>query len=96
MIQVACVWFNRLKLSPDVPEDLSSIENAASTVGKLVMDETSRQGIPLSKVVLGGFSQGGTLALHLAYRFYPEVAGCFALSSFLPSDSGVYDVRPVN
>lgn len=35
---------------------------------------------------------GGTMALHLCYRFIPEVAGVFALSSFLNDDSVVYKV----
>lgn len=79
-----------------MPEDLLSIDKAAWNLEKLIREEVEREGIPFSKVVLGGFSQGGTMALHMAYRLYPEVAGCFALSSFLPSDSGVYDVMKNN
>lgn len=89
--QVSCVWYNRLKLSPEIPEDWRSIESTATSLGKLIKEETEKRGIPLSKVVLGGFSQGGSMALHLAYRLHHEVAGCFALSSFLPSDSRIYD-----
>lgn len=36
---------------------------------------------------------GGGMAFHMAYRYQREVAGCFALSSFLNNDSVVYKVR---
>lgn len=34
----------------------------------------------------GGFSMGGAMALHLACRYHRDVAGVFALSSFLNKD----------
>ncbi|XP_008587113.1 PREDICTED: lysophospholipase-like protein 1, partial [Galeopterus variegatus] len=39
---------------------------------------------------LGGFSMGGCMAIHLAYRNHQDVAGVFALSSFLNKASAVY------
>lgn len=42
--------------------------------------------------ILGGFSMGGGMAMHLAYRFHQDLAGVFALSSFLNKDSAVYQV----
>ncbi|XP_022364549.1 lysophospholipase-like protein 1 isoform X5 [Enhydra lutris kenyoni] len=39
---------------------------------------------------LGGFSMGGCMAMHLAYRNHQDVAGVFALSSFLNKTSAVY------
>lgn len=41
---------------------------------------------------LGGFSMGGCMAMHLAYRNHRDVAGVFALSSFLNKASAVYQV----
>lgn len=40
----------------------------------------------------GGFSMGGCMAMHLAYRNHRDVAGVFALSSFLNKDSAIYKV----
>ncbi|NXI66327.1 LYPL1 protein, partial [Anseranas semipalmata] len=40
--------------------------------------------------IVGGFSMGGGMAMHLAYRFHQDLAGVFALSSFLNKDSAVY------
>lgn len=48
------------------------------------------------ELVLGGFSMGGAMAMHLAFRFVPEVAGVFALSSFLNDNSATYKVTIVN
>lgn len=36
---------------------------------------------------------GGALALHLGYRFVPDVAGVFALSAFLNENSVTYKVN---
>ena len=46
-----------------------------------------------SLLLEGGFSMGGAMALHLACRYHPEVAGVFALSSFLNKDSVAYKVQ---
>lgn len=35
---------------------------------------------------------GGGMAMHLAYRYHQDVAGVFALSSFLSKTSAVYQV----
>lgn len=35
---------------------------------------------------------GGGMAMHLAYRFHQDLAGVFALSSFLNKNSAVYQV----
>ncbi|XP_028836671.1 lysophospholipase-like protein 1 [Denticeps clupeoides] len=83
------VWFDRYKISQDSPEHLESIEAMCTTLGSVVQDEV-HAGIPKSRIIVGGFSMGGAMALHLAYRCHPEVAGVFALSSFLNKDSIVY------
>lgn len=41
------------------------------------------QGVPLQRIVVGGFSQGGAVAL-LALRSRLRVAGVLALSAFVP------------
>ncbi|XP_074753340.1 lysophospholipase-like protein 1 isoform X4 [Athene noctua] len=47
-------------------------------------------------LILGGFSMGGGMAMHLAYRFHQDLAGVFALSSFLNKDSAVYQALKRN
>ncbi|KAG1936160.1 lysophospholipase-like protein 1 [Pimephales promelas] len=83
------VWFDRHKISQDCPEHLESIDSMCDHLGAIVQDEI-RAGIPKHRMVIGGFSMGGAMALHLVSRYQPDVAGIFALSSFLNKDSVVY------
>ena len=41
-------------------------------------------GIPTDHIVIGGFSQGGALALFSALSFPQQLAGVIALSAWLP------------
>lgn len=84
------VWFDRLDITPDVPEDKPTLESMGSEVRRLI-DEEIKSGISLDKIVVGGFSMGGALALHTAYHWLPGLAGVFAMSSFLNHNSIVYD-----
>ncbi|KAE8746425.1 hypothetical protein FOCC_FOCC006920, partial [Frankliniella occidentalis] len=83
------VWFDRLKLSPDAPEHIETTDATAKELVNIVNNEVKR-GVPLSRIVIGGFSMGGGMSLHLGYRYLRGVAGVFALSSFLPFSSNVY------
>ncbi|XP_072535937.1 lysophospholipase-like protein 1 [Salminus brasiliensis] len=83
------VWFDRHKISRHCPEHLDSIEEMCSNLGAVVQDEI-QAGIPKHRMVIGGFSMGGAMALHLACRYHQDIAGVFALSSFLNKDSVVY------
>ncbi|CAG02781.1 unnamed protein product, partial [Tetraodon nigroviridis] len=85
------VWFDRYKISRDCPEHLESIDTMCSTLGALIQDEVNA-GIPAHRIIVGGFSMGGAMALHLAGRYHPELAGVFALSSFLNKDSVAFQV----
>eukprot|EP00105_Crassostrea_gigas_P011445 XP_011427114.1 PREDICTED: lysophospholipase-like protein 1 [Crassostrea gigas] len=87
--QPSTVWFDRQQISPMVPEILSSVDASAAKLNDLVQNEVD-SGIPLSRIIIGGFSMGGGMAFHMAYRYQREVAGCFALSSFLNNESVVY------
>ncbi|RZC35627.1 lysophospholipase-like protein 1, partial [Asbolus verrucosus] len=84
------VWFNRYDITPNVPEHAESIEDIKKEIKTLISQEVD-SGIPLNKIVVGGFSMGGALALHTAYRFVPGLAGVFTLSSFLNNESAVYN-----
>ncbi|KAM4632675.1 lysophospholipase-like protein 1 [Polymixia lowei] len=83
---LSTVWFDRHKISRDCPEHLESINAMCSTLGAVIEDEV-KAGIPKHRIMIGGFSMGGAMALHLACRYHPDVAGVFALSSFLNKDS---------
>ncbi|KAK7794336.1 hypothetical protein R5R35_011271 [Gryllus longicercus] len=83
------VWFDRQRISPDVPEHLETINSSAEQLSQLVRNEIN-DGILLRNIVIGGFSMGGAMAMHLGYRSLFGIGGVFALSSFLNDNSIVY------
>ncbi|KAM5164574.1 lysophospholipase-like protein 1 [Mantella aurantiaca] len=83
------VWFDRYKISIDSAEDLESVDSMCNTLTDLIREEMA-SGIQKHRIVLGGFSMGGCMSMHLAYRHHRDVAGVFALSSFLNENSIVY------
>ncbi|XP_032674535.1 lysophospholipase-like protein 1 [Odontomachus brunneus] len=89
------VWFDRMAISNQVPENVKSIDFMCQNVSKWIEKEVTN-GIPYNRIILGGFSMGGALALHLAYRYKTGIAGCFAMSSFLNKGSIVYEHLKAN
>ncbi|KAL8567679.1 hypothetical protein ACOMHN_008987 [Nucella lapillus] len=83
------VWFDRHTLGLDGKEITESVDAMAAQLGQLVQEEIS-SGISPHRILIGGFSMGGTMALHLGYRFHPQAAGVLVMSSFLCDDSSVY------
>uniref|UniRef100_A0A8D9A3U2 palmitoyl-protein hydrolase n=3 Tax=Cacopsylla melanoneura TaxID=428564 RepID=A0A8D9A3U2_9HEMI len=88
--QKSRVWHDRQGIHINLPEMKSSINEQAEVL-KVFIDNLVKAGTPISSIVIGGFSMGGGMALHMAYRYFPQMAGCFALSSFLHNDSMVYE-----
>jgi phospholipase/carboxylesterase len=76
-------WYDIIGIDRRSAEDFSGIQASADAVTALIRAENSR-GIPSSRIVLAGFSQGGAMALHLATRFPEKLAGVIALSCYLP------------
>jgi lysophospholipase-2 len=76
-------WFDIYGLSESAKEDTDGIKKAAKQLQTMVEDEI-KGGIPSKQIILGGFSQGGSLALYTALTMETELAGVLALSSWLP------------
>lgn len=70
-------------LDPNGPEDEEGIKRATGIVHGMIEQEI-KNGIPSHRIVLGGFSQGGALALYSALNFTKQLAGVIALSCWLP------------
>jgi phospholipase/carboxylesterase len=62
------------------PEDEAGIRASQ----RIVEDLIKQQGLPSSRIVLAGFSQGGAIVLHTALRHAERLAGVMALSTYLP------------
>jgi predicted esterase len=79
-------WYDRDGPSP-VP---ASFHAALEAVDELVSDECAALGIGRERCVVGGFSQGGFLALALAGRQgAPRYGGVWAMCCALPQVDGV-------
>ncbi|XP_061389858.1 lysophospholipase-like protein 1 [Musca vetustissima] len=88
--QMSNVWFDRDSISIAAPENRSSMSKIYDAIHHIINDEV-RNGIPLERIIVGGFSMGGALALHTGYHLNTNIAGVFACSSFLNHDSVVYE-----
>lgn len=76
-------WYDLLPAPSGWRDDEAGIAAASVAVHSLIVRETER-GIPARRIVLGGFSQGGALALYAGLRHPERLAGIAALSSYLP------------
>jgi len=76
-------WFDMYSTDLAGKEDEDGIKSAFNLVNSLITEEIQR-GIPSERIVLGGFSQGGGLALYTALNTEHRLAGVVALSCYLP------------
>lgn len=63
--------------------DEAGVRRSIDHVRALIDREVTR-GVPASRIVLAGFSQGGAIALAAAVRHPSRLAGVMALSTYLP------------
>ncbi len=75
-------WFDIKNLDFDQRYDQAGIARSAAQLTRLIERENER-GVPCERIVLAGFSQGGSIALHSALRHRERLAGVVALSTFL-------------
>ncbi len=80
-------WYDR---TPDGRPDTGSFLAAVDIVDELIDGECEATGIPRGRCVIGGFSQGGFLALALALREgAPRCSGVWAMCCALPDVGGL-------
>jgi phospholipase/carboxylesterase len=76
-------WYDILSLEGVRREDDAGVRAAQASVEALIAREHAR-GVPASRLVLAGFSQGGAIALQTGLRHAERLAGIMALSTYLP------------
>jgi phospholipase/carboxylesterase len=74
-------WF---PLSEGRPPDPIAVRMAQGVIETFIADACERYPVDRSKLVLGGFSQGGFMAYQIALADPARFAGLMALSSWLP------------
>jgi len=80
-------WFDIYSLDNLEEEtDHEGVKASSEMVLKYVKQEMDR-GIPSQRILIGGFSQGATLALYTTLNFDQPLAGCIALSAYVPESA---------
>lgn len=78
-------WYDILAFGNDFTrhEDETGVRDSIARIEWLIAREGER-GVPASRVILAGFSQGGAIALAAGLRRATALAGIVALSTYLP------------
>ena len=77
-------WYDIVDIDLANRADESGVAQSMAQVEALVAREVER-GVPRSRVVLAGFSQGGAVTLAAGLRSSEPLAGLVALSTYVPS-----------
>ncbi|MHB8347541.1 MAG: alpha/beta hydrolase [Acidiferrobacterales bacterium] len=81
--QVMRAWYDIELTDTGFNQKLTHIRESEVLLRDLI-DAEERRGIPPERVVLGGFSQGGAIALFTGLRFPKSLGGIMVLSSPVP------------
>lgn len=75
-------WYDFTNWERETDVERAGIHESATQIQALIKRENDR-GIASNKIVLAGFSQGGSMALHVGVRHTETLAGIMALSTYL-------------
>ena len=76
-------WYDIASQDIARKEDEAGLRQSQNMVEELIAKEVAR-GVPVNRIVLAGFSQGGVIALQAALRQPRQLAGVMSLSAYLP------------
>jgi lysophospholipase-2 len=87
-------WFDIRSLDKaDNNEDVDGIKKASLDILNLIQAEVNgtegKPGVPASRIILGGFSQGGALSLYTGLTGTFSLAGVVSLSGYLPASKTI-------
>jgi phospholipase/carboxylesterase len=89
-------WYDIAGVDLVSREDVSGMRASIASVEALIAQQNER-GVPTSRILLAGFSQGGAIALAAGLRHAEKLAGVIALSTYLPlRESFAAECNPAN
>ena len=89
-------WYDIVSMDIDRKVDEAGVRQSEATAVKLLNAQVS-SGIPMERLVLAGFSQGGAIALHTGTRLANKLAGIMALSTYVVMPHATADEKhPAN
>lgn len=78
-------WFDCYSFDiPNRPEDEEGLYKSVNWINELISIEESQHNIPPERIIIGGLSQGGAVALLTSITIKKPLAGLFALSTYIP------------
>ncbi len=77
-------WYDVLNPTFTAPEDLQGLARMHLRITQIINDVVS-SGTLAERIFIGGFSQGAAMAIYTALRQARTLAGCIALSGYLPA-----------
>jgi phospholipase/carboxylesterase len=89
-------WFDIRTMELGADFDEHGLRDSAVHLEALIVRERER-GVAPGRIIVGGFSQGGVVALHAGLRHAETLAGIMALSCYMPEVVGVEEeLAPAN
>lgn len=85
-------WYDILGMDLVRREDEAGLRKSQVQIEQLIAREIER-GIPASRIVLAGFSQGCAMTLQTGLRYPQKLAGLVCLSGYLPLSTLIKDER---
>jgi phospholipase/carboxylesterase len=76
-------WYDIAQQDLAMKEDEQGLRLSQKMIEELIAKEKTR-GVPLSRIVVAGFSQGGVISLQTGLRQAERLAGVMSLSAYLP------------
>jgi phospholipase/carboxylesterase len=81
-------WYDIKNVDLQREEDETGIRESQARIEQLIQKQID-SGIPASRIVLAGFSQGGAITYQTGIRSKYKLAGLIALSTYLPCDNSL-------
>ena len=85
-------WYDILGMDLVRREDEAGLRKSQKQIEQLISHENAR-GIPTSRIILAGFSQGCAMTLQTGLRYPEKLAGLICLSGYLPLSTMIKDER---
>ncbi len=81
-------WYDIRAMDLERKVDEAQLGQSALAVGELVAREVER-GIPSTRIIIAGFSQGGAVGFQLALTYPQPLAGLLALSTYFATRNSI-------
>src|ERR1700693_5351170 len=85
-------WYDIAQQDLAMKEDEQGLRQSQKMIEELIAKEKKR-GVPLSRIVVAGFSQGGVISLQTGLRQAERLAGVMSLSAYLSLTSTIENER---